>query len=291
MNFLKNNLLEILTNNSLKASEMEALCSKAMCYSPEKAEMLVPRENSELYGGLEEQALSTPFKDYFTILNDLSAKDSLVDMGAGYCKGEVLALALESKVSVRSLEVSPERLEYAQKWATQLNLDFKSNETFDILSRELPLADAYFVYLPLGALILKPLERLLRAGEKGHSFCLYVVESHGDMFDFFEGLSHWFKLEKVLPASAQRHRSGIRKYRFTSSPFEVGNINSPEFIYELVANYAENPKVSLIKEGVGVEVELRSLLPIKYNRKLMFECLELKRIVDFVNIKIGGIIR
>ncbi|MEX0798774.1 MAG: PSP1 domain-containing protein [Bacteriovoracaceae bacterium] len=218
-------------------------------------------------------------------MEDLNDGETLVDLGAGYAKGSLLCQALGFKKTCVSLELSRQRIQHSKNIAREKGLDPGLIRPFDLRNGQIPLAQAYFVYLPLGELIFKPLESLL---DRKHPCVFYVVESHGDVIDFFESLS-WFKLEKVLTSASPRHKMGVYKFRFSPQKIiEALDINSYQLIYWLLQNYSKSPSIGLVKENASAQVSASDLTPLKYNGQMMFESLSLKRIVDFKNVYVSS---
>lgn len=280
---LKEKLEALLNDASLDPGKREEQAARLLGYRPGPAERELKAGDEHIYAGLDERALSTPFKDYHAVFSDMK-QGVLVDLGAGYCKGTLLSEALAGQAKCLSLELSAIRTRAAKSFLGALNLSAQNVRNFDLRNDPLPPGRAYFLYLPLGELVFRPLWQLLRAGKETD---LYVAESHGDLLDFFLCLKRWFRLEKILPSEAVRHREGIYKFRFTPRKVETARINSPEIIYLLIQRWRHNPRVELEKENQIVSVSARSLLPIKYNGKMCLECLELKRIVDFRQVRVA----
>lgn len=281
---LRNRLESVLNNESLGAGERETEVSSLLGFKAGQAETLIQSTENALYRGLPDEALSTPFKDYHSILCDLDQGDILIDLGAGYCKGSLLAETLGMGRKCVSLELSPERAGAGSACLGSLGLESDTIRVFDLLRDPLPLERAYYVYLPLGGLIFRPIEALLKAGR---SCWFYVSESHGDVLDFFDHLSGWFRPAGHLPGEAQRHKPGIHKYYF--SPTDAGKeiSNDADLAYFLVRNWSRNPVIELEKESGRVGVSAQSLIPLRYNGEMRFECLEIKRIVDFENVRVA----
>lgn len=283
---LQKSLLETLEDDSLSGLEREQKITKLLQYRPAWAEAQIHSKDPNIYQGTSETALSTPFYDYYQILKDLDDTESLADLGAGHCKGSLLSEAIGKSGKCDSYEVSIERLKGARRTAHQLGLSSDSIRELDLLRDELPIAQCYFIYLPLGELIYRPIQRLLKAKRKAR---FYVVESHGDLIDFFSSMPKWFTLIKVLPSEGQRHRKGIYVYEFGPCSIEMMDPNSSGFIYTFVSEYSEDREVLLKKESGQQAVKMKELLPLWYNGQMCFECLSLKRIVDFQNVLIVGL--
>ena len=279
---LREELLSLLKGEELDSASQESAIANLLNFNPIEVESKLNGANPDIYARLEQEALSTPFADYYQILLDLEASKTLVDLGAGYCKATLLSQALGMAKDCISLEISPERVGYAQELLKKLGVSSQSAKVFDLLKEPIPIVDAYFLYLPLGPLVFRPIQEVL---EKGHQCAFYVVESHGDLLDFFHALPKWFTFEKTLPGQAKRHKEGIHKFRFHPRPIERFQVNSPEVFYWLVRN--QEASVSLLKESGEVRVKASSLIPILYNGRMLLECSEIRRIVDFDQVKIA----
>lgn len=282
---LRDSLIRALESDSLSAPAREKIISDILHYNPALAESLVLSEDPALYSGLEESALSTPFFDYYQVLTDLGPHERLVDLGAGHCKGTLLGEAVGLEGKCLSLELSKDRSNNALDTLKKLGLASQSIRSFDIRQDPLPASQAYFIYLPLGPLIFRPIQTLLKRQEAAR---FYVVESHGDMLDFFNSMPKWFEHKKMLPSEGPRHKAGVHVYEFLPIKVEVSSFNGPEFIYHFVENYDELARIFLKKESGEVEVQMKDLLPLKYNGRPCFECLSLKRVVDYQNVIIMG---
>ncbi len=279
---LRISLLKALEKQDISASDREKILSKLLNYSPEWAESQLETGEEALYAGIQEAALSTPFYDYYQVLLDLRPGERLVDLGGGHCKGSLLSAALGRSSDCLSLEISSKRIEGARRTLSSLGLESSGVLKFNILRDRLPLVEAYFVYLPLGELIYRPIQQLLK-NERSARF--YVVESHGDMLDFFDSLSKWFRPLKVIPSEGQRHKSGVSVYQFEPRSVQVEDLNSPDFLYEFVFKFSKERQVRLKKESGEINVKMKDLLPLLYNGQMSFECLSLKRIVDYQNVR------
>ena len=279
---LRKRVLEILQDRNLEALEREKKLQQFLGLDHQLIERGVSSPNPEVYCGLEELALSTPFDDYYSILKDIEANSTLVDLGAGHSKGSILSKAL-GQDNVLSLEVEKSRVFEVKKIAQRLGVNAEGIEVFDLLSEDIPLAQNYFIYLPLGALIFKPIEFLLK---ENHCAYFYVMESHGDVLDFFNACTNWFYLVKVLPSQTSRHKTGIYKYRFNPREITRPQENSFDLIYEIIQNYSKNLTYKLIKESGECLIQSSLLLPLMYNGKMTLECKEVMRIIDFENVQL-----
>lgn len=241
----------------------------------------------DLYVGLSQEAFATPFVDYAQMFHDLDDQSVMADLGAGYARGSFVfqELARRSSKDVRciSLEVDLPRITKAIELANSLNFETQDFIAFDLLKQNVPLVQAYYIYLPLGPLIFKTLSYLLR---QKRSCLLYVTESHGDVIDFFLSLGRWTKHLSTLESCAIRHRPGI--YKFLFSPCEIAAVkeNSYEMIYWILQNYGGEKKLRLVKESGEYAIDFDDLLPLYYANEMRFESIMHKRIIDFCHVKL-----
>lgn len=228
-------------------------------------EALVDCSKDELYANIDMRALSTSYLDYYQVLNDLGSNKTLMDLGAGYCRGTFLASIINKECI--SIEIDKNRSFAAKiKYPNRvLNLDLKLNE--------LPKADAYFIYLPWGDVTNNILRSIY---EVNKSCTLYVIESHGD---FIENLSLYkeFVVEEHFNTSSKRHDSKIYKYRFIPSEtfglIEIGDyINLKDIPYWLIKFQKEIKSLEIKTQTVDNKivhwpVDLKNSYACKYNGK------------------------
>lgn len=153
-------------------------------------------EESYVGHGLTAEALYTSFADYHQMLTHplIKSSDRFVDVGAGICKGSLLAQALNLPIEVVSLELVSERVEAAKAAANVRGFKTNSFIQSDLLRDKLPKAKHYFIYLPTGILLTKVLREL---GEYAREFDFHVwcIESHGDLVPTLKNLAPWLELE------------------------------------------------------------------------------------------------
>ena len=113
-----------------------------------KAESNLITIDDDLYPGLDDSALLTSYLDYFQIHEDLPLNETLVDLGAGYCRGSLLFDALGKNRCI-SIEVAANRVVGAQKIVPEdiIIADMISPD-FDI-----PDSNFYFIYLPVSKVL------------------------------------------------------------------------------------------------------------------------------------------
>ena len=249
---------------------LEVTFAEKLNFSPNRdAEKLTP----EFYPELELQALNTTFDDYLSLYNDLPIGAELWDLGSGHSKGSILFDRLGNKVC-RSFEYVKSRVEYAKGFVSDQDLVLHEN----LLKRNSFTARFYYLYQPVGPLLLHFLSKVFKTNE---SEVIYVSESHGELFYFFDWLDDLFTLEKTLPQTSLRHRSGIRKYRKVASL--VGD-------FEQLQSTKDYLKAMILKANTdyifrqGLQEKKAKLLnsyPVLYNGRPCIFNEDLKRVVDF----------
>ncbi len=152
-------------------------------------------EESYVGHGLSAEALYTSFADYYQMLTHplIRPGDTFVDVGAGICKGSLIAKALDLKIDVLSLELVQERVEAATQALIKKDLSTSGLHVCDLLSESLPRAKHYFIYLPTGVLLSKLLLEL-RQYCQDSDFYVWCIESHGDLVPTLKHLAPWLEL-------------------------------------------------------------------------------------------------
>lgn len=176
----------------------------------------VKREDDFIYPGLADTALLTSYLDYFQIYEDIPIGATLVDLGAGYCRGSLLFQKLGEKRCV-SVECEKSRAEAA------LSLNPADIIVGDLLNSnfKLPEAGYYFIYLPQGKVLYETIKKII---EQRIEATFYIIESHGDLVDYFNMQINIFSLlEKPFKTSLPRHKPFI--YKFKSKKLEIDKAN------------------------------------------------------------------
>jgi hypothetical protein len=171
-----------------------------------KAESKLVTNEEDIYPGLEDSALLTSYLDYYQIYDDLSDGENLVDLGAGYCRGSMLFNTLGGKRCL-SLEIIESRVEAAKKICRD---DIFVN---DITSAEfiIPVESHYLIYLPVSKVLYTLFKKLI---EQKIEATFYVIESHGDLVDFFKMHDSLFTLiGKPFKTSTPRHNQWVYKFK------------------------------------------------------------------------------
>ena len=263
-------LLEII-NSNLSNTEKESRVSALFHFDPPSEIKHNSKKEDSFYTGLAQAALSTPFMDYYSIYQDLKSDTHLIDYGSAYSKGTLLFEALGEK-ECHSYEYLENRVLYTQELLKKLHLNPNKVYQCNLLSADIPIGDAYLIYIPLGELFFRLIHKLYNEGKAA---IFYIIESHGDFLDYVYALKEWFKLEKIIDSHTERHQAGVHKFIF--SPKEV---NTNDLLYKYILEYDNDYKLSVIEDTKEREILLKESLPIKYNDSMAIESFELKRIID-----------
>lgn len=171
------------------------------------------------------QALSTSYIDYFQIFEELKG-ESLLDIGAGFCRGT--HLGLELGVKCISIEYEKDRIGKILKNYPELvyhkNL---MNKNFIY-----PQAKAAFIYLPWGELSNYVLRALIEQRPVDY---IYVIESHGDFIENMKLYDQYFqKQDCPLLVSTPRHNQSIAKYKIKNN---LKNVSKKSYKRDLCSWY------------------------------------------------------
>ena len=167
------------------------------------------------YTDIEINALSTPYTDYYRILNDLNPGEPLVDIGSGYGRGTFLSNLLNLNECI-SIELSEKRVYFAQTQMNRLNYNRGGHQCLDISCEPIPFASSYYLYFPRCFALYKFL-LFLRMSVVGAK--VYVSESHGDIIQFLSYLS-FLRLDSKIECTLPRHNKYIHKYEVVRSEEE-----------------------------------------------------------------------
>ncbi|PIK16175.1 hypothetical protein [Halobacteriovorax sp. JY17] len=207
--------------NLLKESSPEAfnlLCDEFFLYDYNSIEISLKKSEtpSNLYLSetLREEALNTSWYDYFLLIQ-LSLKKGIriIDIGSGYSKGSLLSLVL-GFTHFLSVELVPERIEWAINKAHELGLCTESFIIADILEIDLRSYDALFLYQPTGEFLTSFLNKV----SKNSSQMIWAIESHGDLIPRLDLDSRLFNKEVLTTFSSMRHDSNLYSYKIKNSP-------------------------------------------------------------------------
>lgn len=259
-------LIDILKSN-ISEKEKESKISALFNFYPPKEE--VQSNQGQFYQGLAQEALSTQFMDYYKVYERIEG--DLIDYGSGYSKGTLLFESLAQK-HCYSYEYLEQRVLYTSNLCERLKLDKSYIYKSDLLTSDIPIGDNYFIYLPLGDVFFRLIQKLVHLNHRAHFF---IIESHGDFIDYIESLNKWFYLKEVIPSESNRHHSGIYHYEFIPQAINPNNI-----LYQYILHYAQGFTFNVMKNDSKIKVNLKETLPIKYNNKMAIESFALKRIID-----------
>lgn len=168
----------------------------------------------ELYPELDAAALSTSYLDYYRLLSYLGRDQVLVDLGAGYCRGTLLAEYM-GLAKCLSLELSEDRIESAKAACIKIDGDLSWIRLADLATFSLPIGDLYYLYFPLNRVFLRLIKELQNINAK-----VAVCESHGDVIPFMDQLK--FKNKQLLYQTASsRHDSHVYLYQLEAELHEI----------------------------------------------------------------------
>jgi hypothetical protein len=163
-------------------------------------------------------ALFTSYQDFLTIHDDLIKRNfkSFGDLGAGNCRSKILFDLIKAPFSSFAFEFVPERISAARSCYQSLGLaDNEGLIEANLKHCQLPLLDAYFIYLPVGETLKRIIQQLKIHSIKKTPF-LYVIESHGDLINYLEDQLPTLKKIEELPLVGTRHHPNINVYQLTS---------------------------------------------------------------------------
>lgn len=253
---------EILQKN-IPENEKESQLAALFSYDPPIEEV----KNDEFYSGLEDLALSTSFSDYYKIYQDI--KGSLIDYGAGFCKGSLLFSSLGEK-SCYSYEVLESRQNYAKECLKYNNLKTDTIIQRNLIQEGVPLGENYLIYLPLGKVFFRLLSVLYKVSQTA---IFYIIESHGDVLPYINELKCFEKI-KEFNSQSIRHINGIHKYLF--KPSLVGDsLFSRYFTY-----FDDDFYIYAFDGDTEFKCRFDETLPIIYNDRPCIELKTSRRILD-----------
>lgn len=211
---LKNKLIKLISQGEspdffMESSQLDKELDDYFGINYLKVEALIQEAPEYIYKNHLSEALLTSYLDYYQILKELGPKKILCDLGAGYCRGSLLSEKDPSLAKCISIEVQKNRIEEALKLIEDKSLLLNKN-LLDPLFK-LPIADAYFIYLPTGE-VLNSIFRKIK--EQNIEAVFYFIESHGDLIETVEFYPELFsELVSNLKVSSQRHDLKVYKYQ------------------------------------------------------------------------------
>lgn len=197
---------------SLLTSQNDKLLDEKFGIAYQSGEKEITSDDEPIYKGHLQEALLTSYLDYHQIFKDMNQGETLIDLGAGYCRGSLLASDNTYKINCISIEIAKSRAQYAVNYLKGKNIIISDLRNKDF---KLPACDAMFIYIPTGDILNKILTKFIDSGTEGS--ILYVIESHGDFIDnlrFYQDML--VEIESPMKTSIQRHDSKIYKFRLTN---------------------------------------------------------------------------
>ncbi|MBD66410.1 MAG: hypothetical protein CME62_14460 [Halobacteriovoraceae bacterium] len=232
---------------------------------------------AEFYPNTEQVALSTSYLDYFQILNTLPPGSTLVDLGAGYCRGTLLSHLLNLNPCL-SIEAHKKRTNQAISALKKLGYESTYIQAQRIEKCQHSSYQYFYIYFPLNKSLLKSLNTLLHTQSEVE---LFITEAHGESLPFFNSLVET-KLRTTFTSASKRHHADIHHYSFAktkSSPPIVENLGS-WFLHhldeKLVIEYSYFHQLK--KRKVSLFVSLEDLFPIEYQGHWCFQNIHTGRI-------------
>ena len=153
------------------------------------------------YHGIERRALLTSYLDYYRILKDIPKGETLIDLGAGYCRGTLLSEYLNLSRCI-SIELDQLKTKQAKEFNGSGDIICTS-----ILDFNHEPYNYFFLYFPVNDVLIEFIKKILL---RSRNAVFYLIESHGDLVDLFLSFDS-FNLESKLPLSSQRHKDHIYK--------------------------------------------------------------------------------
>lgn len=198
------------------------------------------------YQGLSSEALLTSEQDFLAIFEALPQIQYWVEPGSGHGLGPILfAERFPSKKSV-GIEFEKARFDESIKVRDMKNLSNVEFHHWDLLYHDLPLGDAYFLYMPTGMVLDRMLDQL---SHSSHDFVLIVIESHGDLIPRLNKES-WLKCQMEIPLSSVRHYQNAVVFRKAGLPTESLHSYSFKKNYFLIE---ENDSSTWLGESFDLE--------------------------------------
>ncbi len=170
-----------------------------------EADVLV---NPEFTQGLLEPALYTSYEDLQRIFRHPKVQGAWCDLGCGVGKSVLMYADTFPERQAIGVEVVKSRLNTAEKLKERNDLKNAIFYFRDLLTCEIPVADAYFLYFPTGHILDRVLSELYHSKDDFH---LVAIESHGDLFERLK-LEEWLHLVDEIPLVSERHHPMARLF-------------------------------------------------------------------------------
>lgn len=208
---LKYKIEELIKNkNHLEVIEFDKKLDHFFFSNISQIENQISHSDDAAYAGLNEVALLTSYLDYYQILQSLPVGGSIVDLGAGYCRGTLLSEYIGLNKCI-SIEYVPERVKHAQDSLKRISNNNKLIKLRDLSREKIPEAHAYYLYFPKGEVLDQILINLFsQINQYGKD--LYVCESHGDLIEYLKIFSNLIVVDE-FKSSLPRHWPNIVKFR------------------------------------------------------------------------------
>lgn len=198
------------------------------------------------YQGLSPEALLTSEEDFLTIFKALPHIQTWIEPGSGHGLGPLLFA--ENFPSKQSVGIEFEKARYDESLRVQRIKNLTNSEFFhqDLLHYDLPLGDAYFIYMPTGMVLDRMLDQL--SGLQ-HGFLLIAVESHGDLLPRLRK-ENWLESQMEIPLSSGRHYPNAVVFRKKGDPKESLHSHSFKQNFLLIE---ESDSASWLGESFNLE--------------------------------------
>lgn len=159
------------------------------------------QERPGAYRGISPEALFTDPEDYEAIFKELPHLKSWVELGSGVGLGPLMFALLHPEGLSFGIEFDESRYKAGEemKRKTALKNVFFQNE--DLLYSDIPVGEAYFMYLPTGPVLDRILSEL---GTREGNFKIIVIESHGDLLPRIKK-ENWLDVLCEIPLKSSRH--------------------------------------------------------------------------------------
>jgi len=232
------------------------------------------------YSELESGALSTSYLDYFQILTKLKSDEILIDLGAGHCRGSLLASYLSLGTCI-SIEYSKERVCLAQMGMKKLGGDEKLILQEDLGDMSLPEEKQYYFYFPRNRTFYSMLRQLLL---RKQNLDLIVCESHGDVIFYLKALGPWLKSQKMFINSLPRHNEFTYLFRTGEIQNDISIKESIEKWWIINFDSSDILKMryfhQILKQSVDLLVRIDDLDLIYLNKRFYLQNIHTGRVYN-----------
>ena len=237
---------------------------------------------SSNYSDLENEALLTSYHDYLKIFSNLGDGKTIIDLGAGFCRGTLIANYLNLNIKCLSVEIDFERVNPAIKYLDS-NEEVYCGDIMDD-SYKLPMqTDAIFLYIPSGLLLYRVFELLTQLGKE---VIIYVIESHGQLISNLDLLPSIFKGKEVIDSVYNsRHDSHI--YRYIYDPSAILSKFEKETYQLMMASLNKNFELHTNGElGVWLAPSF-GMEFLEFNGQIYIQTIKPNRLLNWDGLKIS----